>query len=69
MLRGRDYVLPEDVTDLAPDVIRHRLVLSYEALADGMSADALIERIMRRVPAPENPLQTHVSVADTVAQS
>ena len=36
-LRGRDYVLPEDVTDLVPDVLRHRLVLSYEALAEGMS--------------------------------
>jgi MoxR-like ATPase len=69
VLRGRDYVLPEDVTDLAPDVMRHRLVLSYEALADGISADALIERIMRRVPAPDKPLQTHVNVADAVAQS
>jgi MoxR-like ATPase len=70
LLRGRDYVLPEDVTDLAPDVMRHRLVLSYEALADGISADALIERIMRRVPAPDKPLQTHVNVADaSVAQS
>jgi MoxR-like ATPase len=49
--------------------MRHRLVLSYEALADGMSADAIIERIMRRVPAPEKPLQTHVNVAATVAQS
>jgi len=68
LLRGRDYVLPEDVTDLAPDVIRHRLVLSYEALADGMSADAIIEQIMRRVPAPEKPLQTHVNVASAVAQ-
>ncbi len=37
-LRGRDYVLPEDVTDLVPDVLRHRLVLSYEALADGAVA-------------------------------
>ncbi len=70
LLRGRDYALPEDVTDLAPDVMRHRLVLSYEALADGISADALIERIMRRIPAPDKPLQTHVNVADsTVAQS
>src|SRR5262245_32064076 len=41
-LRGRAYVLPQDVTDLAPDVLRHRLVLSYEALADGMTADQLI---------------------------
>jgi MoxR-like ATPase len=39
-LRGRDYVLPEDVADLVPDVLRHRLVLSYEALSDGQSADA-----------------------------
>jgi MoxR-like ATPase len=69
LLRGRDYVLPEDVTDLTADVIRHRLVLSYEALADGMTADALIERIMRRVPAPEKPLQAHVNAADAVAQS
>ena len=36
-LRGRDYVLPEDVTDLVPDVLRHRLVLSYEALSDGQT--------------------------------
>ncbi len=62
-LRGRDYVLPEDVTDLVPDVLRHRLVLSYEALADGISPDGLIARIMKHVPAPEKPLQTHVNVA------
>ncbi|HSQ02764.1 MAG TPA: AAA family ATPase, partial [Burkholderiales bacterium] len=36
-LRGRDYVFPEDVTDVAPDVLRHRLVLTYEALADGLT--------------------------------
>ena len=63
-LRGRDYVLPEDVADLAPDVLRHRLVLSYEALADGVSADALIGTIMRHVPAPDKPLQTHVQVGE-----
>ena len=58
-LRGRTYVLPEDVIDLAPDVLRHRLVLSYEALADSMTADQLVGRIMRYVPAPDKPLQTH----------
>ena len=42
---------------------------AYEALADGMTADALIERIMRRVPAPDKPLQAHVNAADAVAQS
>ena len=56
-LRGRNYVLPEDVTDLAPDVLRHRLVLSYEALSEGMTPDALIERVLRQLPAPAKPLE------------
>ena len=63
-LRGRTYVLPEDVTDLVPDVMRHRLVLSYEALADGQTADMLIHKIMSHVRAPEKPLETHVRVAN-----
>ncbi len=62
-LRGRDYVLPEDVTDMAPDVLRHRLVLTYEALAEAVSADQLIARVMQHIPAPEKPLETHVRVA------
>jgi MoxR-like ATPase len=62
-LRGRTYVLPEDVTDLVPDIFRHRLVLTYEALAEGMTADQLIHRIMRHMPAPDKPLETHVKVA------
>ena len=62
-LRGRDYVLPEDVGDLVPDVLRHRLVLSYEALSDGQTADALIARVMQAVPLPEKPLETHVRLA------
>jgi MoxR-like ATPase len=62
-LRGRTYVLPEDVTDLVPDVLRHRLVLTYEALAEGMTADQLIHRIMQHMPAPDKPLETHVKVA------
>jgi MoxR-like ATPase len=62
-LRGRDYVLPEDVIDLVPDVLRHRLVLSYEALADGQSPDALIGRILQHMAAPEKPLEAHVRVA------
>jgi MoxR-like ATPase len=61
-LRGRDYALPEDVTDLAPDVLRHRLVLSYEALADGLSADQIILRILNKIPAPDKPLEAHVAV-------
>ncbi|HUG79056.1 MAG TPA: MoxR family ATPase [Burkholderiales bacterium] len=63
-LRGRDYALPEDVTDLVPDVFRHRLVLSYEALAEGLTPDQLIRRLLQAVRAPEKPLQTHVRVAE-----
>jgi MoxR-like ATPase len=62
-LRGRDYVLPADVADLVPDVLRHRLVLSYEALSDGQTADALIARVMQAVALPDKPLETHIRVA------
>ena len=62
-LRGRAYALPEDVTDLAPDVLRHRLVLSYEALTDAQTPDKLVQRILQAVPAPEKPLASHVQVS------
>jgi len=55
-LRGRAYVLPEDLLDLTGDVLRHRISLTYEALADGITADALIERIVKALPAPAKPL-------------
>ncbi len=63
MLRGRTYALPQDVADIVPDVLRHRLVLSYEALSDGETADAIVQRFMQYIPAPEKPLETHVKVA------
>ena len=53
LLRGRGFVLPEDVRALALDVLRHRLVLTYEALAEGVDADALLERVIAAVPVPE----------------
>jgi MoxR-like ATPase len=56
-LRGRDYVLPYDVSELAADVLRHRLVLSYEALADDVSPDDIIKRVLDAVPEPEVVLQ------------
>jgi MoxR-like ATPase len=62
-LRGRSYALPEDVTDLVLDVFRHRLVLTYEAFAAGMTADSVILQTMQRIPAPEKPLEAHVKVA------
>ena len=61
-LRGRSYVLPDDVTDLVPDVLRHRLVLSYEALSDALSADQIVTRIMQVIPVPDKPLATHVPI-------
>ena len=57
MLRGRTYALPEDMTDLVPDVLRHRLVLSYEALSEGLSADALVGKIMAKILPPAKPLE------------
>jgi MoxR-like ATPase len=65
-LRGRDYALPEDVVDLAPDVLRHRLVLSYEALAEGITADELVRKLIEKVRAPAKPLHTHARVAISV---
>ncbi|GAA3613975.1 AAA family ATPase [Microlunatus ginsengisoli] len=56
-LRGRDYVLPYDVDELALDVLRHRIVLSYEALADDLGADDLLVRVLRAVPSPDVVLQ------------
>ena len=55
-MRGRSYALPEDMTGLVGDVLRHRLVLSYEALADGLNADEIIQRVMKRIPVPDKPL-------------
>ncbi|MCB9121201.1 MAG: MoxR family ATPase [Caldilineaceae bacterium] len=55
-VRGRMYALPQDVLDMAHDVIRHRLVLSYEALSDNVSADDLLNQILGRIALPEVPL-------------
>ncbi len=52
LLRGRAYVLPQDVYDVAPDIFRHRLVLSYEALARDITVNDVLGRILSTVPAP-----------------
>jgi MoxR-like ATPase len=52
-IRGRDYVVPQDLSELAPDVLRHRLVLSYEALSDEVSADTILSRVLAATPVPE----------------
>jgi MoxR-like ATPase len=61
-VRGRMYALPQEVLDMALDVMRHRLVLSYEALSDNVSGDDLLQRILSRIPMPEVPLHEHAKL-------
>ena len=58
-VRGRDYALPEDVRDVALDVMRHRLVLSYEALSDNVQSDDILDKVMEAVPMPEVPIREY----------
>jgi MoxR-like ATPase len=60
-VRGRDYALPDDVLDMALDVLRHRLVLSFEALSDDIDSDDLLTSIIDRIPVPVVPLRDHGS--------
>lgn len=61
-VRGRNYVLPQDVVDMTLDVIRHRLVLSYEALSDEISSDEILTKILDRIPIPVVPMNEHFNV-------
>ena len=65
-LRGRDYILAQDVQDMVFDVLRHRLVLSYEALSDNVNSDMLLARVMDQIAAPVQPLHEH-ALADVSA--
>jgi MoxR-like ATPase len=64
-VRGRDYALPQDVRDMVRDVLRHRLVLSFEALSEDVGSDNLLTVVLDRVVAPVVPLQepSHVRVS------
>jgi MoxR-like ATPase len=61
LLRNRRYVLPQDVQELARDVLRHRLVLTYQALAEDVSADTVLIRVLAAVPAPRIDLAREAS--------
>jgi MoxR-like ATPase len=61
VLRGRDYAVPQDVFDVAFDVLRHRIVLSYEALAEGVEPDTILARILSVVPAPVIESRPHAA--------
>ncbi len=58
LVRGRQYVLPEDLRTMAPDVLRHRLVLSYEALSDEVTPQHVVDAILGRVPVPDVVLRS-----------
>ncbi len=62
-VRGRNYALPQDVLDMARDVMRHRLVLSFEALSDNVTADDVLTTILKRVPVPVVPLRRRAEVS------
>jgi MoxR-like ATPase len=61
-VRGRTYALPQDVLDMVLDVLRHRLVLSYEALSDDLTSDDLLHNILERIPVPVVPLHEHTNI-------
>ena len=60
-VRGRSYVVPQDIVDMVHDVMRHRIIPSYEALSDGVTTDAIIQKVMQAVPAPAQALQSHAA--------
>jgi MoxR-like ATPase len=60
-VRGRKYALPQDVMDIALDVLRHRLVLSYEALSDNVTSDDILYKILNRIPLPKVPLHEYAN--------
>jgi MoxR-like ATPase len=61
-VRGRKYALPQDVLDMALDVMRHRIVLTYEALSDNISGDDILNKVLDRIPIPVVPLHEHFDV-------
>ncbi len=62
-MRGRAYVVPQDVEDLALDVMRHRVVLSYNALSEGVTSDIILQRVLEHVPAPAESLQAYANAS------
>ena len=52
LLRGRRFVVPSDIHDVAPEILRHRLLLSYDALAEGVNVEQVIQQLLQKVPEP-----------------
>src|SRR3990170_1516293 len=62
-VRGRSYAVPQDITDMALDVMRHRLVLSFEALSDGVNSDMILQQILERIPPPAQSVETYANAS------
>ncbi|SNS14176.1 MoxR-like ATPase [Noviherbaspirillum humi] len=67
LLRGRRYALAQDMTDIAADVLRHRVVPTYEAMSEGVSSDQIVGHILSKTAVPDKPLATHAQPAAPVA--
>jgi MoxR-like ATPase len=67
LLRGRSYVLVQDVKDMVLDVLRHRLILSYEALSDNVTSDMILGRVLEQVRAPSQPLRQRADANASVS--
>jgi MoxR-like ATPase len=65
LMRGRRYALPEDMLDLVPDVLRHRIALSYEALSEGITPDKIIATLMDKIARPNKPISHYESQGNT----
>ncbi len=65
LMRGRRYALPEDMLDLVPDVLRHRIALSYEALSEGITPDKIIATLMDKIARPNKPISHYESAQDS----
>jgi MoxR-like ATPase len=61
-VNGRTYVLPQDVYEMVLDVLRHRMVLTYEALSDGVTSDKIIVKVMEKIPIPVIPQPERIPV-------
>jgi MoxR-like ATPase len=70
LMRGRNYAVPQDVYDVSRDVLRHRVLLSYEALADGVTAEDVVERVVTTIGAPRiTPVQDTTASSSPVAEA
>jgi MoxR-like ATPase len=65
LMRGRRFLVPQDVADVAPEILRHRLILTYAALAEGVTADDVVGRVLATMPVPQVSPRQESGLQDT----